>query len=205
MVETKDSVDSAPEEVKSETVKPQTYVLIRHMQRSAVTRTQRKTRAGGRYTALVLGDGTRIRRRGPGCNEIGLDLLLENHENILELLKGGMVEILTPSEQPMSYDEVAQLVQQLGKDMGGKDFRYYGDEVTTLVPRGDETKRDIDTSALIAAVDQAEARKTGKANEPPSEREEVGDQDLEEVEDVQEPETKVMAPRGSGKSKKPRR
>ena len=109
-----------------------------------------------------------------------------------------MIQVMSPNENAMSYQEVAQLVCQLGKDLVGKDFVFMGDlpkveETKPLEgktePLKDATKPDIDTSALIAAVDQAEAQKTGEANEPPSERESAAEQEV-----VTPEETKVEAP-----------
>jgi len=180
MSDEKDTAES-PEPETAEAA-PIHHILVRHMARSARTRTLRAGRAGHRRQGVLLDDGTRIRKRGRRrYTSVDLSTMVYNHQKLLEYVRVGTLEVCDPvTEQRIPYEGLVELIEGLANNMqldkfelneeGVEEGPVLGSEVEdNTSPRGDETKTDIDTSAMMAAHDQAEAKKRGEANSPPSE------------------------------------
>jgi len=193
MSDEKDTAESP--EAKPET-RPIHYVLVRHMARSPRTRTLRAARAGHRRQGVLLDDGTRIRKRGKRrLTEVDLRTMVDNHQKLLEYVRVGTIEVLDPvTEQAIPYEGVVEIIENLAKTMklekfelletGVQDEVIPGSDVPeNTAPMPDTTRPDIDASAMMAAADQAEAKKRGEANLPPSEEEaeELTEADLKKM------------------------
>jgi hypothetical protein len=84
-------------------------ILIRHRSYDAESKVIRNSRAGRRWQGFLLSDGTRLRRKGARGTEVGLDVVKENADAILEGIITGYLEILNPN--PMPLQEVLEFLQ----------------------------------------------------------------------------------------------
>jgi hypothetical protein len=95
--------------------RPLYHVLVRHMGRSARTRTMRAARAGHRRQGVLLDDGTRVRKRGRRFTEVDLRELANNHQRLLEYVRTGAVEVCDPkTEHAIPYDGLVKMISDVG-------------------------------------------------------------------------------------------
>ena len=188
-------------------------ICVRHLGRNAKSKHIRHERAGYRYSRYFLDDGTPVRRKGRRSIVMDLEKFVANFGSILEGATVGMLEVLEPKTMtPVRVADLpaygAEIAAKIGKKVEIGDarqllvdeFAYLHGEPSVkapTTPKGkstEVTRKDVDTSAVIAAVDQAEAKKTGEANEPPSERKEEKEVEKEQPVEEHKPEAPVTTP-----------
>jgi hypothetical protein len=111
--ETKPEAKPAPKKVTQP--RKEDYVLIKNMASSRETRHIRSSSRGHRYNAIVLDTGRRIRQKGDRLTEVSLHDLLANHQQILELVRVGKLQVFAPDQALLQYEELKGLVQHLAK------------------------------------------------------------------------------------------
>jgi len=154
-------------------VKKPDYFLIKHLGTDRGTRGLRAANRGHQAREVVLDDGIHIRRSRLRVTELPFNDFLDSHEAILGLVRRGVIEVQDTQQRAIPYDQLKTLVGKLGK---GREGFKVGIDVTPEQEKQeaaayaeahkDQTKPDLDLSAVLAAQDQAEAKKKGEANEP---------------------------------------
>ena len=160
------SPDASPEEAlveKTETNQPKTRanaVLVRHISKRVQSRSGRRVaRGGGRRQGVVLDNGLRIRKKGRlRLNVVHLSEFARSSDRLMAAMDLSIIEVLDPNTMKvLSKEELFGRLNIAVKE--------------SVNPRpADATREDIDVSAVTAAVDQANAKRDGEANPPPSER-----------------------------------
>jgi len=112
-------VPAAKTEAKpaEQVVKPQNYILVRHLGRSATSRRIRADRAGYRRQRFMLSDGQRIRRQNARTTEFGHSVFIKDFSRFIEGVTVGMIEVIDPvSLRPIS---LVDLPEYAGKIAAG--------------------------------------------------------------------------------------
>lgn len=161
-LEAKPEAKPAPKKVTQP--RKEDYVLIKNMASSRETRHIRSSSRGHRYNAIVLDTGRRIRQKGDRLTEVTFHDLLANHQQVLELVRVGKLQVFAPDESLLEYDALKGLIQTFAK---GKP----------LDLSGVQTEKD----SLALHLSHKDASVQGDAEEPDEE-----DEDGEEDEDEDE-------------------
>jgi hypothetical protein len=155
-------------------VKKPNYFLIKHLGTDRGTRGLRAANRGHQAREVVLDDGIHVRRSRLRVTEMPFCDYLDCHEAVLNLVRRGVIEVQDATQRAIPYEQLKTLTAELGK--GIKDFKVgvgtspeqeKQEAAAYAEAHKDQTKPDMDLSAVLAAQDQAEAKKKGEANEPP--------------------------------------
>jgi len=176
---------------------PKDWVYIRHVGRKTVNHAVRAARAGNRRQGVVLDNGLRIRKQGHRrLTKLNLKEFVAYHERLLFYFDNYIIEILDPATmKAISRQDLVSGLKRMAKKYGkkivvGPEKAPYslvsGMKAGAQPPPDrteDATRPDIDAAAMTAAVDQANAKKAGEANPPPSEmlEEDPVEEDLTEA------------------------
>lgn len=162
---------------------PRLWVYVRHVGRSAANRASRRARAGHRRQGVLLDNGLRIRKRGrQRLTKLNLKEFVQNHERLFHYLDNCMIEVIDPKTlKVISREDLLGGLRGLAGEFG-KKIKVGDPKVPYALVSGlkektsppltrpdDATLDDIDTSAVTASVDQANAMRDGEGNPPPSE------------------------------------
>jgi len=159
-------------------VKKPDYFLIKHLGTDRPTRGLRAANRGNRARPIIFDDGIRVLPGRLRVTELPFSDYLDNHESILDWVRAGVIEVQDAQQRALSYEQLKALTAELGKGREGfkvtvgvsLDQEKQEAALYTEVNK-DSTKPDIDLSAVLAAQDQAEAKKRGEANEEPKSEE----------------------------------
>jgi predicted amidohydrolase YtcJ len=155
-------------------VKKPNYFLIKHLGTDRPTRGLRAANRGNRARPIVFDDGIRVLNGRRRVTELPFSDYLDNHEAILDWVRAGVIEVQDAQQHAISYEQLKALTAELGKGREGFHVSVgvtpdqEKQEATIYAEANkDSTKPDMDLSAVLAAQDQAEAKKRGEANEEP--------------------------------------